>query len=102
MKNKKLIGAFSLLLCLTILVTLKYLSPTGYALDSGTSMAAPHVAGVAALMLSKNPNLTPAQIKSYILNNVDKRAAFGDSISGGRLNAKKAVAAVPAPPSSGC
>ena len=33
---------------------------------AGTSMSAPHVAGSAALMLQKNPDLTPAQIKSYL------------------------------------
>ena len=39
----------------------------GYRFLSGTSMASPHVAGVAALMLSRNPNLTPATIKRAIL-----------------------------------
>jgi subtilisin len=38
----------------------------GYGFLSGTSMAAPHVAGVVALMLSANPNLTEAQIRQMI------------------------------------
>lgn len=58
----------------------------------GTSMATPMVTGVAALIKSINPNLSAAQIKSYILNNVDIVAAFsGKCVTGGRLNAYKAV-----------
>jgi hypothetical protein len=34
----------------------------------GTSMATPHVAGVAALVKAANPNLTPAQVKDVIRN----------------------------------
>ena len=38
----------------------------GYAGYQGTSMAAPHVAGLAALMKSKSPALTPAQVESTL------------------------------------
>ncbi|MCC5624233.1 S8 family peptidase [Nostoc sp. CHAB 5715] len=37
-----------------------------YGTYSGTSMAAPHVAGVVALMLSANPNLTDAQVRQIV------------------------------------
>ncbi len=42
--------------------------PAGYTYASyqGTSMATPHVAGIASLMLSRNPSLTPSQVASKI------------------------------------
>ena len=36
---------------------------------SGTSMASPHVAGVAAIYLANNPNATPTQVRNAIVNN---------------------------------
>lgn len=46
-----------------------YSSPTGTANMSGTSMASPHVAGVAALYLASNPSATPTQVRNAIVNN---------------------------------
>lgn len=38
----------------------------------GTSMAAPHVSGVAALILSANPNLTPAEVESLLTQTANR------------------------------
>ena len=63
-----------------------------YAYYNGTSMAAPHVAGVAALILERFPALSLPELKARILNNVDQLPPLqGKTVSGGRLNARRAV-----------
>ena len=42
-----------------------------YSISSGTSFAAPHVAGTAALILQKNPQLTPEELKSILMTTSD-------------------------------
>jgi minor extracellular serine protease Vpr len=67
-----------------------------YNLTSGTSFAAPHVSGTAAILLEKNPTLNPQQIKSIISTTADPVSdtfgtLFPQEISGvGRLNITKA------------
>ena len=65
---------------------------------SGTSMAAPHVAGVAALLFTFSPELTASQVRQSILDGVDTASdkpvlAIWQGLvrSGGRLNAFKAL-----------
>ncbi len=66
-----------------------------YVYKSGTSMAAPYVAGVAALIKSKYPGISTSGIKKALLDSVDKIPDWSDKVkSGGRLNAYKALRAV--------
>jgi thermitase len=66
----------------------------GYQQLSGTSMATPHAAGVAALIAFHNPSFTAAQIRSKLDSAVDDLGAAGrDSTFGfGKVNLAKALA----------
>ena len=69
-------------------------STQAYKYDTGTSMSAPFVTGIAALIWSVEPNLTATQVKSRIMQNVDPIPALSNMcVSGGRLNAQKALEA---------
>ena len=62
---------------------------------NGTSMAAPHVTGVAALIKSIVPNINARDLKDAILSNCDTDYRLKDyCTTGGRLNAWKAVSSV--------
>ncbi len=71
-----------------------------YAEYQGTSMAAPHVAGVAALLLTKNPGLLPAQVTDILVSSTRAHPA-GSSCGGetpcgsGMVDAARALARVP-------
>jgi thermitase len=72
--------------------------PGGYGRYSGTSMATPHVAGVAALIESENSILDDAGIKSQILQFADKKTSLQNKVvTGGRLNASGSVTQKVAP-----
>jgi subtilisin family serine protease len=63
---------------------------------SGTSMVTPHVAGLAALILSLDPGLTPDQVRALIEQNADDLGSAGwdPNFGHGRINGRKALAAV--------
>jgi hypothetical protein len=60
----------------------------GYGYLSGTSMAAPHVAGVAALILSSNPSMPYAEVRQQLIRGSDPvRSLSHKVVSHGRVNA---------------
>ena len=67
----------------------------GYSWNAGTSMAAPHVSGVAALIIGKNGgSMAPAHVERILRASADDLGKPGkDAVHGiGRVNAAKAVA----------
>lgn len=71
--------------------------PPGYHAMSGTSMAAPHVAGVAGAIWSANPELTASQVRRILLNTAESEPSIGkhpqleDDSTYPRLNAAAAI-----------
>ncbi|MBW1808306.1 MAG: S8 family serine peptidase [Deltaproteobacteria bacterium] len=86
--------------------TLSTTPGNSYGTKSGTSMACPHTAGVVALMLSLNPDLTAAEVKNILFTTVDpvpdlQAGGSYPTITGGRINAYRALqvlSGVPLPP----
>ena len=70
-----------------------------YALLDGTSMATPHVAGAAALLLAHDGTLTVAGLRAALLSSAEPVAALARRVaSGGRLDVAAALSVPPAPP----
>jgi subtilisin family serine protease len=58
----------------------------------GTSMAAPHVAGAAALYWSRNPTKTWKEVKNAILQNTQSLPALAGKVaSGGKLDVRNLI-----------
>jgi minor extracellular serine protease Vpr len=78
------------------------MTPPCWAFFQGTSMATPHLAGIAAVVRSQHPTWTAAQVRSAIVNNADEGVVTTSTgaptsnvnlIGAGRGNAEKAVGA---------
>ncbi len=67
--------------------------PGGYASLAGTSMACPHVAGLAALIVGAQPGISPEQVRQLIRSTADP-ISTDRPIGIGRINALRALQAV--------
>jgi len=69
-----------------------------YAMVNGTSFSSPYVAGVAALILTKNPDLTPNQVRDILQStarNMPQDGGFNQLAGWGMVNAYEALLATP-------
>jgi subtilisin family serine protease len=68
----------------------------GYGLRSGTSMAAPAVAGIAALVRDRHPNWRPEQVIAHLAQSCDDLGppGFDPRFGHGRLNARRALGGI--------
>lgn len=71
-------------------------APSGYAVMNGTSMAAPHVAGVASLIMSENRSYPGGQVKNVLMHSVDPLPGLVGKVgSEGRVNAWRSLVETP-------
>jgi len=74
-----------------------FFDPSGFAWGFGTSMATPHVSGLAALIIGKNGgDMSPAKVKAIIEQSADDlgKPGMDDFYGHGRINAYKAVTGI--------
>ncbi|HEX8686154.1 MAG TPA: S8 family serine peptidase, partial [Pyrinomonadaceae bacterium] len=57
-----------------------------YRVMSGTSFAAPAVAGAAALMIEANPSLTPRMVKALLMRTAQRLPAYEQSVADGKMS----------------
>ncbi|MDZ4084608.1 MAG: S8 family serine peptidase [Bdellovibrionales bacterium] len=84
---------------ITSLTMIRYQAgTTGYDTLDGTSMAAPHVAGLAALVKAHNPDFTAAEIRAAVVNTGTKIPALAGAFKSGSVaNAANALKYIPKP-----
>ena len=68
-------------------------SNTGYSSVNGTSFSCPLTAGVAALVLESNPNLTATEVRDILRNTADRASSPNSTFGYGIINALAAVEA---------
>lgn len=92
-------GIYSTMPTYQVTLTTNFRYSNNYDQLQGTSMSAPQVAGLAALLFAVNPTLTNSDVRSIIETTADDLGAAGfDNLFGyGRINAYAAVQAVLAP-----
>jgi len=74
-------------------------APDGtYQFTTGTSVAAAEVSGVAALMIERNPALTPNDVKKILMDTAKRIGPKGKDFGAGLVDALQAVSAVKPPP----
>ena len=66
----------------------------GYQLTTGTSVAAAHASGVAALLLARNPKLTPDQVRGLLIKSARAIPGNKRDVGAGVIDALGAVDAI--------